>query len=731
MDSTEAFARARAVIPGGVSSPVRAYGPVGGTPVFLSRAEGARVFDVTGRPYLDLVGSWGPALLGHAHPDVVRAVTTATAAGLSFGAPTWGEVALAEEIRRRVPAAEKVRFVSTGTEATMTALRIARAATGRDLIVKFAGCYHGHSDGLLAAAGSGVATAGLPGSAGVTAAVAAQTIVVDYNDLAALEAAFEANPGRIAAVITEAAAANMGVVAPDAGFNAGIRRLCTQHGAVFILDEVLTGFRVGPAGWWGFEAPGAEWTPDPFALDEVLTGFRVGPAGRWGREAPGAEWTPDLFAFGKVVGGGMPLAAVGGRADLMDLLAPLGPVYQAGTLSGNPLATAAGLATLRLADHTVYEAVDAASARLSEAVGAALDAAGVPHRVQRAGSLFSVFWGDGPAVAPVRNYADAQAQDTDLFSAFFARMLADGVMLPPSAFEAWFVSAAHDDEVLSRIEGVLPRAAQAAARAFEATEAKETPAAPSTRTASAADVPGRVTLVGGGPGVPGLLTVAGLDALRCADVVLYDHLAPLETLDEAPPFAERIDVGKLPHGQFTPQEETNRLLIEHARAGRHVVRLKGGDSFVFGRGGEEVLACAAAGIPVAVIPGVTSAVAGPELAGIPVTHRGVSQGFTVVSAHVGPDSPASTLNWAALANTGTTLVILMGVKTLPEVCRALLDGGLAPDTPAAIIENAGHSHGRVLRAPLSELPADARNAGIVSPAITVIGPVAELDLLPL
>ncbi len=700
MDSTEAFARARAVIPGGVSSPVRAYGSVGGTPVFLSRAEGARVFDVEGRPYLDLVGSWGPALLGHAHPDVVRAVTTATAAGLSFGAPTWGEVALAEEVRRRVPAAEKVRFVSTGTEATMTALRIARAATGRDLIVKFAGCYHGHSDGLLAAAGSGVATAGLPGSAGVTEAVAAQAIVVEYDDLDALTAAFEANPGRIAAVITEAAAANMGVVAPDAGFNAGIRRLCTQHGAVFILDEVLTGFRVGPAGWWGLEAPGA-------------------------------EWTPDLFAFGKVVGGGMPLAAVGGRTDLMDLLAPVGPVYQAGTLSGNPLATAAGLVTLRLADHAAYEAIDAASARLSEAVGDALDAAGVPHRVQRAGSLFSVFWGEGPAAAPVRNYADAQGQDTKLFSAFFARMLADGVMLPPSAFEAWFVSAAHDDEVLSRIEDVLPRAAQAAAQAFDAFEAPAAPAAPAAPTASAADVPGRVTLVGGGPGVPGLLTVAGLDALRCADVVLYDHLAPLEALDEAPPFAERIDVGKLPWGQFTPQEETNRLLIENARAGRHVVRLKGGDSFVFGRGGEEVLACAEAGIPVAVIPGVTSAVAGPELAGIPVTHRGVSQGFTVVSAHVGPESPTSTLNWAALANTGTTLVVLMGVKTLPEVCAALLDGGLAPDTPAAIVENAGHSHGRVLRAPVAELPADARNAGIVSPAITVIGPVAALDLLPL
>ena len=363
MDSEQAYARAKQIMPGGVSSPVRAYGSVGGTPVFLDRAEGARVFDVSGRPYLDLVGSWGPALLGHAHPEVVAAVTEAAARGLSFGAPTWGEVALAEEVGRRVPAAEKVRFVSTGTEATMTALRLARAATGRDLIVKFAGCYHGHSDGLLAAAGSGVATAGLPGSAGVTAATAGQTIVVAYNDLDALAAAFAANPGRIAAVITEPAAANMGVVPPESGFNEGVRSLCTEHGALFIFDEVLTGFRVSPAGWWGLEAPGG-------------------------------AWEPDLFTFGKVVGGGMPLAAVGGRRELMDMLAPSGPVYQAETLSGNPLATAAGLATLRLADDSVYEAIDAASLRLSEAVRAALGVRGAAPR-QRAGSLFSVFWGEG------------------------------------------------------------------------------------------------------------------------------------------------------------------------------------------------------------------------------------------------------------------------------------------------------------------------------------------------
>ena len=321
--SVELFARARAALPGGVNSPVRAYGAVGGTPRFMVSAQGPYITDADGREYVDLVCSWGPAILGHAHPDVIDAVRRAAARGLSFGAPTPSETDLAEEILRRVPAAERVRLVSTGTEATMTAVRLARGVTGRDLIVKFAGCYHGHVDSLLAQAGSGVATLALPGSAGVTAATAAETIVLPYNDLTAVEAAFAERGDRIAAIITEAAPANMGVVPPLPGFNAALARIAHAHGALLIQDEVLTGFRVGPAGWWGLEG--------------AVEG-----------------WAPDLFAFGKVVGGGLPVAALAGPAALMDRLAPLGPVYQAGTLSGNPVATAAGLATLRAADASVY-----------------------------------------------------------------------------------------------------------------------------------------------------------------------------------------------------------------------------------------------------------------------------------------------------------------------------------------------------------------------------------------
>ncbi len=429
------YQRACRVIPGGVSSPVRAFGSVGGDPVFIARASGPYLYDSNGREYVDAVGSWGPALLGHAHPEVVSAVQAAAARGLSFGAPTAAEVELAEAVRARVPEAAKVRFVSTGTEACMTAIRLARGATGRDLIVKFAGCYHGHSDGLLAAAGSGVATQGLPGSAGVTAATAAQTIVVPYNDPDALEAAFAAHPDRIAAVITEPAPANMGVVPPRPGFNAFLREVTRRNGALLIFDEVLTGFRVGRSGWWGLEQSGG---------------------------TPLAE-APDLFTFGKVVGGGMPLAAIGGPAELMDLLAPVGPVYQAGTLSGNPLATAAGSTTLALADDAVYARVDEVSAALRAAIGVALDAAGVPHRVQAAGSLFTVFFGDFDG--PINDYAAAQRQDSAAFARFFHAMLDAGVALPPSGYEAWFLSAAHDDAALGRIVDALPAAARAASRA--------------------------------------------------------------------------------------------------------------------------------------------------------------------------------------------------------------------------------------------------------------------------
>ncbi|WP_278235623.1 glutamate-1-semialdehyde 2,1-aminomutase [Isoptericola sp. AK164] len=434
-DNHTAFLRAQDAIPGGVNSPVRAYGSVGGDPRFLASARGPYVTDVAGREYVDLVGSWGPALLGHAHPEVVAAVQEAASRGLSFGAPTVGEVELAEEIRRRVPAAEHVRLVSTGTEATMTAVRLARGVTGRPLVVKFAGCYHGHVDSLLAEAGSGVATLSMPGSAGVTEASAAETLVLPYNDLAAVEAAFAAHGDRIAAVITEAAPANMGVVPPAPGFNAGLRRLTSQHGALLILDEVLTGFRVSDAGYWGLA-----------------------------REQ-GEDWTPDLFTFGKVVGGGMPVAALAGPASVMDHLAPTGPVYQAGTLSGNPVAVAAGLATLRLADELVYERVAQVADTVSSALGEALDAEGVPHRVQRVGSLFSVFFGEAAARDGVASFADAQAQDVFRHRPFFHAMLDAGVNLPPSLFEAWFCSAAHDEDAVGRVLEALPSAARAAAAA--------------------------------------------------------------------------------------------------------------------------------------------------------------------------------------------------------------------------------------------------------------------------
>jgi glutamate-1-semialdehyde 2,1-aminomutase len=411
--SAAAYARAVDLLPGGVNSPVRAMRSIGRDPVFVARGEGAELIDVDGNRYVDWVMSWGPLIAGHAHPDVVAAVTAAAAAGTSFGAPTVAEVDLAEEVVRRVPSAEMVRLVSSGTEASMSALRLARAATGRDRIVKFAGAYHGHVDGLLAEAGSGLATQGIPASPGVTAAQAADTAVVPWGTVP---------EGEFAAIVCEPYPANMGLVLPPDGFLAALRRRADETGALLIFDEVISGFRVGAGGV---------------------------------QEREGV--TPDLTILGKVIGGGLPAAAYAGPRELMERIAPAGDVYQAGTLSGNPLATAAGLATLSLLDAAAYERLERTAAELASGLRAAAADAGVPVQVCHTTGLLTVFFSE----EPVRDYEDAKSCDTERYAAFCRAMLDRGVYLPPSQFEAWFPSLAHTD---AHVELTLDAAREAFAQ---------------------------------------------------------------------------------------------------------------------------------------------------------------------------------------------------------------------------------------------------------------------------
>ncbi len=412
MTNEELFERAQRVIPGGVSSPVRAFRSVGGVPRFVARAEGARVWDVEGRPYLDLVQSYGAIIAGHAHPAVVAAITEAAAGGTSYGAPTEREVLLAEAIGERVPSVELVRFVSSGTEATMSAIRVARGFTGRAKILKFAGCYHGHSDGLLVAGGTGLAMLGLPGSAGVTEHQVADTIVAPYNVVPTLD-------DDVACVIVEPVAANMGLVVPGPGFLEGLRAECDRVGALLIFDEVITGFRVARGG------------------AQSLVGV-----------------TPDLTCFGKVIGGGLPIGAFGGRRDVMEVLAPLGPVYQAGTLSGNPLATAAGLAVLELLDGGAYDALRTSATRLASMFTDALAAAGIPAQAPRFETLVGLHLAADPAV----DYETAQRTDEQQYARLFHALLDQGVHLAPGAYEVLFPGLAHTDDVLSELATALSNA---------------------------------------------------------------------------------------------------------------------------------------------------------------------------------------------------------------------------------------------------------------------------------
>ena len=419
--NSELFDRASKTIPGGVNSPVRAFRSVGGTPRFIQRAQGAHVWDADGKRYIDYVGSWGPAILGHAHPEVIQAVQKAAESGLSFGAPTEAEIEIAEAIVARLPSMEQVRLVSSGTESTMSAIRLARGYTGRPRIIKFEGCYHGHADSLLVKAGSGMLTFGNPTSSGVPAEFIQHTLVLDFNDLDAVAAAFAKYPEDIACIIVEPIAGNMNLVKPREGFLEGLRELCTRYGAVLIFDEVMTGFRAGPRGVQG------------------LTGVQ-----------------PDLTTLAKVIGGGMPVGAFGGRAEIMAHIAPLGGVYQAGTLSGNPVAVAAGLATLRLLDQPgFYETLGERSAQLTKGLEERARAAGIPFSADFVGGMFGLYFRDGiPAT-----FAEVSESDVEMFKRFFHGMLERGVHFAPSAFEAGFVSGAHDvaiiDETLDIAETVF------------------------------------------------------------------------------------------------------------------------------------------------------------------------------------------------------------------------------------------------------------------------------------